>query len=157
MSAVEHATFVIERRLPASPKHAFRFWSEPAFKARWNECHPDWAIEEERFDFRVGGGESKRWRTGEGHIQTFDARYYDIVPGVRIIYAYDMTFKGERMSASLATIEFAPAGKETRMLFTEQVAFLGGVKGAREQRIVGTEGGFDRLIEILAATGAEVS
>lgn len=157
MSDVEHATFVIERVLPASPRHAFRFWAEPAFKARWNECHPDWTVEEERFDFRIGGGEAKRWRTGEGHIQTFDARYYDIVPEVRIIYAYDMTFKGVRLSASLATIELSPAGKQTRMLFTEQTAFLGGKADAREERIVGTEGGFDRLIEILAATRAKAS
>ncbi len=149
MSGVEHATFVIERVLPAGPKHAFRFWADPSFKARWNECHPDWTVLEDRFDFRVGGVETKRWRTQDGSVQTFDARYLDIVPAERIIYAYDMTFRGERLSASLATIELRPAGKVTRMVFTEQAVFLGGGRDARQQRVIGTEGGFDRLVEIV--------
>lgn len=147
--SVEHSTFVIERELPARPRHAFRFWSEADLKQRWTSCHPDWTVLEDVFDFRVGGAEVKRWRTAEGHEQTFGARYLDIVPERRIIYAYDMSFKGQRLSASLATVEFFPAGTQTRMKFTEQAAFLGGA-GASHERAIGTEIGFDRLIEVIA-------
>jgi uncharacterized protein YndB with AHSA1/START domain len=156
-SAIKHSTFVIKRELPASPKHAFRFWSEPDLKRRWSDCHTDWAVLEDVFDFRVGGIEAKRWRTLEGHEQAFRAHYLDIVPECRIIYAFDMSFKGEKLSASLATIELFAARKQTHMKFTEQVAFLGGVD-PRQQRIAGTETGFDRLVEeIVSSTEAPVA
>jgi len=140
MTGVQHTTFVIERELAASPHHAFRFFSEPALKLRWNECHPDWSVLEDRVEFRVGGVEAKRWRTGEG----------DIVPAQRIIYAFDMTLRGERLSASLATVEFKPSASLTRMLFTEQMAYLGDEKSMRA-RIDGTGSGFDRLVEVIAS------
>jgi uncharacterized protein YndB with AHSA1/START domain len=148
-SSVEHSTFVIERELPASPRHAFRFWSEAELKSRWTSCHPDWTVLEDVFDFRIGGAEAKRWRTTEGNEQAFRAHYLDIVPESRIVYAYSMSFQGRMLSASLATIEFIPAGMQTRMIFTEQAAFLDG-SGARRERVAGTEAGLDRLIEVIA-------
>jgi uncharacterized protein YndB with AHSA1/START domain len=147
---VEHTTFVIERELPGSPRHAFRFWAEPELKERWTGCHPEWTVLEERFDFRPGGSEVKRWRTPEGDEQTFHAFYLDVAAGQRIIYAYEMSFKGERLSASLVTIELEPSGALTRMKFTEQAMFLGG-GGTRRQRVMGTEEGLDRLTEVIAA------
>lgn len=152
-AAVEHTSFVVERALRASPGHAFRFWSEPERKARWSGCHPDWTVLEERFDFRVGGAEVKRWRTPAGDEQTFHAHYLDIVPGQRLIYAYEMSFKGQRLSASLVTVEFRATGSGTTMRFTEQAAFL--VAGSpRQERIIGTGHGLDRLADILAREGA---
>ena len=152
ISSVEHSTFVIERDLPANPRHAFRFWSEAEFKKRWNSCHPDWTMLEDVLDFRVGGVEAKRWRTAEGDEQTLHAHYLDIVPDQRIIYAYHMSFKGVKLSASLVTVEFFPIGTQTRMIFTEQTAFLGGAD-ARDQRVSGTEAGLDRLAEAIAKAG----
>ena len=148
-SPIEHATFAVERALPSSPQHAFRFWSERDLKQRWTDCHPDWTVLEDRFDFRTGGEEVRRWRTGEGHELTFHAHYLDIAPARRIIYAFAMTFKGEIQSASLATVELTGAGSQTRMLFTEQIAFFGSASDYRMRRL-GTEGGFDRLIEAIA-------
>lgn len=118
--AIEHKTFVVERMLAASPKHAFRFFSEPALKERWTGCHPDWTVLEERFDFQIGGVEAKRWRMTNGQEQTFLAHYLDIVPARRIIYAFDMTSAGERVSASLATVELMAEGAGTRMVFTSR-------------------------------------
>jgi len=152
---VEHKTFVVERELAASPKHAFRFFSEPALKERWTSCHPDWTVLEEEFDFRVGGVEAKRWRTDEGREQTFFARYLDIVPARRIIYAFDMGFAGERLSASLATVEFFAEATQTRIVFTEQIAWLGDA-GSLQSRIVGTGEGLDLLSDIIAADAAGV-
>ena len=148
-SPIEHSTFAVERALPSSPKHAFRFWSERDLKQRWTDCHPDWTVLEDRFDFRIGGEETRRWRTAEGQELTFRAHYLDIMQGRRIIYAFAMTIKGETQSASLATVELMPAGSQTRMLFTEQIAFLGS-PDAFGMRRAGTEAGFDRLIEAIA-------
>ena len=93
------------------------------------------------------------WRSSagapEGDELTFHAFYFDIVPGQRIIYAYEMSFKGERLSASLVTIEFAPVDRLTRMKFTEQAVFLAG-EGTGAQRVLGTGEGFDRLVDVMA-------
>ena len=150
MSAAHHSTFVVERELPTGPKHAFRFWSDPEMKQRRNACHPDWTVLEDVFEFHVGGTETRRWRTPEGHEQTFAARYFDIEPQRRIIYAFEMSFGGTRQSVSLATVEFQPAGAKTLMLYTEQLAFLGSAED-RHQRVVGTGSGFDRLVEVIAS------
>jgi uncharacterized protein YndB with AHSA1/START domain len=154
MTTVEHVTFAIERELPASPKHAFRFFAEAELKGRWNECHPDWTVLEELFDFREGGEERKRWLTGDRAEQTFRAHYLDIAPAKRIIYAYEMGFAGKRISASMVTVEFTAAGAATRMLFTEQAAYLGA--GMTAEREAGTEWGLDRLVEVIAGEKAGV-
>lgn len=150
--SLEHTTFVIERDLPGSPRHAFRFWSDRALKEIWNACHPEWTILEDIFDFRVGGGEAKRWRTPEGDELTYRSYFLDIVSEQRVIYAYEMTFAGQRMSASLATVEFSPLGRQTQMKFTEQAVFLGD-GGAKSQRVAGTEDGFERLAAAMVEVG----
>lgn len=149
--AIEHTEFSLQRRLATSPRHAFRFWSDAELKARWNECHPDWTLVEDRFEFKVGGEEHKCWRTIEGQEQTFTAHYLDIVPEQRIIYAYQMSFAGKRLSASLVTISLTQKTDETLMTFTEQVVLLDTVDSdARSHRIEGTEQGLDRLVEIVS-------
>lgn len=150
---IDHTTFVIERDLPGSPRHAFRFWAEPEFKERWTSCHPEWTVLDNRFDFRAGGLEMKRWRTPEGDELIFRAYYLDIVAEQRIIYAYEMSFGGEQLSASLVTIEFTPDVARTRMKFTEQAAFFGG-DGTGRERIAGTGEGFDRLVREMATDAA---
>jgi len=150
---IEHTTFVIERELPGSPRHAFRFWADPALKAQWSGCHADWTVIEDSFDFRSGGAEVKRWRTPDGDELSFRACYLDVVEAERIIYAYEMAFGNERLSASLVTIELTPAAGRTSMKLTEQAAFMGGGDAAR-QRVLGTEEGFDRLVEAMAMSHA---
>jgi uncharacterized protein YndB with AHSA1/START domain len=144
-----HTDFTIERRLKTSPRHAFRFWSEKELKSRWNDCHTDWTVLEDDFDFRVGGTEHKHWRTPEGRELTFTAHYLDIVHAEQIIYAYQMTFAGTRLSASLVTLTFTPSDDGTRLIFVEQVAILEGGVDAKQQRLFGTEAGMDRLAELV--------
>ena len=155
MSGIEHTTFVVERDLPARPAHAFRFWAEKALKRRWNDCHPDWTVLEEKFDFRDGGEEMRRWRMADGQELAFRARYFDIVPASRIVYAFDMSMGGARQSVSLATVELVTFGAATRMVFTEQLVFLGDAE-ARRRRVVGTGEGFDRLVTVMEAERAAI-
>lgn len=146
---LDHRTFVIERELPGSPGHAFRFWSDHRLKRRWTACHPDWEVIEDRLDFRVGGSERLVWRMPAGSEQAMLAHFLEIVPRQRIVYAYTMRTDGESISSSLVTVEFSGNAGTTRMTFTEQAAFA----DARHVDICerGTGVGFDRLREAMAA------
>jgi uncharacterized protein YndB with AHSA1/START domain len=130
---VKHASFVIERTLPATPARVFAAFAEPAAKARWFVGPPGWETAEHHLDFRVGGCEVSRGGPRDGPEHRFDARYYDILPEERIVFAYDMTVDGVRISVSLATIELRPSGSETQLVFTEQDAFLDGYDSVFER------------------------
>lgn len=140
-----HATFVIERRLPATPAKAFAAWSERKAKAAWftGQADPgdDYAL-----DFRVGGHETTRGGPPGGAVYSYDATYQDIVPAERIVYAYVMDKDGRRISASVTTVEFKPDGASTRLVLTEQGVFLDGL----DQPSV-REGGIAAQLDALGA------
>ena len=146
---VNHRSFVIERTLPGSPRHAFRFWSDHQLKRRWTSCHPDWQVLEDSLDFRVDGSERLRWRMPDGTEQAMIARYFEIVPATRIVYAYAMRTGGTNISSSLVTVEFIPSGADTSMTFTEQAVFTDSRDG--DVRESGTGVGFDRLADIMSS------
>ncbi|HLZ71361.1 MAG TPA: SRPBCC family protein [Dehalococcoidia bacterium] len=124
--SVTHATFVIERTYAASPARVFAAWADPAAKARWFAGPDEWQPGPHELDFRVGGRERVSGVPRGGPVHTFEARYHDIVPNERIISSYDMYMDETRISASLATVELQPAGDGTRLIYTEQGAFLDG-------------------------------
>jgi uncharacterized protein YndB with AHSA1/START domain len=150
--SVNHRTFVIERDLPGSVAHAFRFWSDHQLKRRWTACHPDWQVMEDHFAFEIGGRERMTWRMPDGTEQAMHAYYLEIHPRERIIYAYTMLTAGRSISSSLVTVEFTGRGGTTLMTFTEQAVF-GDVEDG-DIRESGTGIGFDRLIEEMAARPA---
>ena len=123
--SVVHATFVIERTYDASPAHVFGAWADPAAKASWFGP-PDLPHEHRELEFKVGGRERFAVSTPDGATYVFDSRYADIVPDERIVHAYDMYRDDTRISVSLATIEFKAHGSATKLIFTEQGAFLDG-------------------------------
>jgi uncharacterized protein YndB with AHSA1/START domain len=124
--SVTHDTFVIERTYAASPARVFAAWANPAIKARWFAGPDEWGPTEFELDFRIGGREISRGGPPGGPVHSYEARYYDIVPDQRIIYAYDLHLDETRISVSLATVEFELEGVGTRLIFTEQGAFLDG-------------------------------
>ena len=120
--SVEHATIVIERRYSASPERTFAAWADVAAKARWMGVS-EGGLE---LDFRVGGEERHRGTLPDGRVYTYEAVYQDIVRPRRILYTYEMHLDDSRISISLATVEFTPEHDGTRLVFTEQGAFLDG-------------------------------
>jgi uncharacterized protein YndB with AHSA1/START domain len=144
-NSIAHGSFTIERIYPAKPQKVFKAYSDAAIKRRWFAEGEGWDIETYDLDFRVGGSESSRFRFQGGDLITFDATYLDIVQDNRIIIAYGMTIAGRRISASLATTELKPEGAGTKLIFTEQGAFLDGADQI-PQRELGTR----ELLEALA-------
>lgn len=144
--STQHATFVIERTYDASPARVFAAWADPAAKARW--FGGDEATGEYELDFQVGGREINRGGAPDGQFYTYEARYQDIVPDQRIVYTYDMHRDETRISVSLATVEFKAESDGTRLVYTEQGAFLDG-EDKPEYREQGTG-------DLLDALGAEL-
>lgn len=142
--SVSHATFTIERRYEASTRRVFAAWSKAEAKQRWFACHGDWTPGPYQLDFTVGGREHLSTRDTGGVDHIYDAIYQDIVPDERIVYAYQMHLDARRISVSLATVEFRPEGKGTRLVFTEQAAFLDGYDRPGEREI-GTRAGLENL------------
>ena len=130
-----HGTFALERVYDAAPARVFKAWADPAIKARWFVAPADWLQLERSMDFRICGTERLRGRKGSGIVSTFDSVYHDIVPDQRIIYSYDMHLDERHISVSLATVELKAEGAGTRVVITEQGAFLDGYDdgGSRER------------------------
>ena len=143
---IAHGQFTIERIYDASPARVFSAWADPAIKARWFVGPEGWTPIERKLDFRVGGQEllHGRFAAKETH---FLAQFHSIVVDARIVFTYDMHLSGRHHSVSLATVELAPSGRGTRLIFTEQVAFLDGTDGneGTVSRQLGTAAHLDRL------------
>jgi uncharacterized protein YndB with AHSA1/START domain len=132
---VTHGTFVIERSFDAAPGLVFNAFADEKAKDKWFGGPPGWVTTEKSVDFRVGGREVNSGGPEGGPVSKFYATYYDIVPDTRLVYAYEMYLDDTRISVSVATIEFKPAGRGTRLVLTEQGAYLDGFDqpAAREE------------------------
>lgn len=149
--STHHSSFVIERRFTAAPPaRVFQAWASAEAKQRWMTCDPAMVFEQYALDFRPGGRETSQVRVPGGEAHRFQGVYLDIVQDERIVYAFDMQLGERRITASLATVEFRPLGREgTTMRFTEQIVFLDGHQ-ERDERIRGTEIGLDNLVAMLS-------
>jgi uncharacterized protein YndB with AHSA1/START domain len=155
---VVHSTFCIERSYNAPPERVFRAFADLESKSQWFSGPEPWVIGTRELDFRVGGhelvtgGPKNGKSNGPIAIEAdcavegsrFEARYLDIIPNQRIIYAYDMYVGGRKLSVSLATVEVTAVGSGTRLTVTEQGAYLDGVEDG-SQREEGTRWLLDKL------------
>ena len=98
-------------------------------------------------NFRIGGKDALIGEWPNGMKSEFRAQYFDIKPNERIVYVYEMLLDGVKISTSLATIDFEPKGKGTRMVLTEQHAFVDGYEdnGSREPRYQRSSGSVCRV------------
>lgn len=142
---VIHASFTIERSYAASPARVFAAFADPAQKRRWFAEGEGWEVERFDVDFRVGGHERSRFRFQGGPPITNDSVYQVIQPNECIILAYAMAIDGAPLSGSLLTMEFVPEGTGTKLVFTEQGAYLDGKDGP-----INREEGSRELLETLA-------
>ena len=148
LSTVAHDTFVIERTYDIPIAEVFRAWSEPELKARWFAGSSDALRSGYELDFRIGGHELNRGGPPGGPVFTYDSEYRDIVPEQRIVYTYEMFADDQRLSVSVATIQFHAQGATTRLVLTEQGVFLDG-HDTSAQREEGTRGILEALARFL--------
>ena len=144
--SVTHATFVIERTYDASPAWVFAAWADPAIKARWFADSEEWGPDEFDLDFRVGGREFSRGGPQGGPVHTYEARYQDIVPNERIVCTYNMHLDQTLISCTVATVEFKSESAGTRLVLTEQGAYLDGHEPPAQR-----EQGWGALLDALGA------
>lgn len=147
--SVVHSTFIIDRFYPVPPAKVYFALSDPVAKRRWFTDPNNRMPSRHEMDFRVGGKEVNAGGPKDGPVHVYNATYQDIVPDQRIVYSYDMLFGETRISVSLATIELHAEGKGTRLVLTEQGAFLDG-HDSSATREHGTR-------ELLDALGAALS
>jgi uncharacterized protein YndB with AHSA1/START domain len=147
--SVQHSSFTIERIYDATPAQVYAAWATRKAKSRWFAgTAGEWKETLRKFDFRVGGCERLVGTWASGSVSDFQSIYHDIVPEQRIVYCYDMRVGEVKISVSLATVEFKPEGSGTRLIVTEQGAFLDGYDdaGSRER---GTGALLDKLGDAL--------
>lgn len=128
-----HATFVIERDYPHAPAKVFDAFADQKKKIKWFGGPDEWEKSNHKLDFRVGGKESVSGGPPGGTVHSYNAEYWDIVPNARIVTSYQMHMDKQRISVSLATMEFKPNGAGTTFVLTEQGAFLDGYDDAGER------------------------
>jgi uncharacterized protein YndB with AHSA1/START domain len=148
--SIKHSSFVIERRFDYDPTLLYRAWSDPKTKARWFNGPADkWTEAVREMDVRTGGRDRLIGKFVDGSESRFEALYFDVMPEKRLVYTYDMYWQSKKISVTLASVEFVAAGKGTRLLVTEQHAFLDGYEdaGSRER---GTQQLMDNLAVALA-------
>jgi uncharacterized protein YndB with AHSA1/START domain len=134
--SVTHATFSLEHAYDAPPGRVFAAWADPAVKTRWFTGETSPGMPRLALDFRVGGTERTVSGADGGPVVTYEGLFRDIVPDERIVVANYIDIDGERISVSQFTAEFHPDGAGTRLVVTEQGAYLDGHESA-ESRAVG--------------------
>ena len=139
-----HSTFTIERSFGAAPARVFAAFADAKAKARWFGGPDEWQKSNLKLEFKVGGRESVSGGPPGGPIHSYNAVYQDIVPNERIVLTYEMHLDKTRISVTLATSEFKPAGQGTKLVYTEQSVYLDGHDdaGNRER---GTRALFENL------------
>lgn len=134
--SVTHAMFTLERCYDVPPDRVFGAWADPAVKTRWFSGALDPGAEPMKMDFRVGGTEQAISGTDHGSVIIYEGLFREIVPDKRIIVANSIDVDGERISVSQFTAEFLAEGSGTRLVVTEQGAYLDG-RDAPESRAQG--------------------
>lgn len=142
--SVTHGTFALEHFYPAPPVRVFDAWADPAVKARWFTGVLEPAAAPMRMDFRVGGTEQTVSRTDDGAVIVYEGLFRDIVPGERIVVANWIDVDGQRISVSQFTAEFRSDSNGTRLVVTEQGAYLDG-RDSPDSRAIGIRAQLDAL------------
>jgi uncharacterized protein YndB with AHSA1/START domain len=153
--SVTHDTIAIERTFHASPARVFAAWASAKARARWAVPSNQWESAEDSDDFRVDGREVRRFGPKGNPRYRSVTIYLDIVPDRRIVMAGTMFASELPISCSLATVEFLEHGRATRMIYTEQAAFLDG-RDTPQSRRQGWGTNLDKLDAYLGADDSVV-
>ena len=131
-----HATLVFEREVPATVERVFAAFASAKSRSDWGAPSDTATIIYDQDDFREGGED--RFRCGSKTNPNIHGptRYLEIIPNRRIVSSETISMDGQRLCASLVTLELTQSGGVTKLRSTSQVAsFIG------QDMISGTEVG----------------
>lgn len=119
------ATLVEERKIAAAPEKVYGVW---VAEHRRVQPLPEGAIVQydEEVAYKVDAVERCQVMSGDGSpMCRFEEKVLEMDEGFRVVWhtVCEMP-SGQRLSTSLSTVEFLPAGSETRVVLTEQVTWF---------------------------------
>jgi len=108
----------LEREFPAPPARVYAAWTDPRLLAQW------WGPEGMscpvcEVDLRVGGGYRTCMKGEKGDEHWVSGVYREIVPGRRLVFTWAWEDKGRRGHEMLVEVDFAPVGRNTRVVLTQ--------------------------------------
>lgn len=121
--SVKNASWTLDRTYPFPPAAVFAAWADPALKRRWFVGPDDAGVRYES-EFRVGRQEQVATAPTASPSYTYSGVYRDIVADERIVSTSEMTLDGQRISVTVSTAEFLAVDAGTRLVLTEQGAWL---------------------------------
>lgn len=126
MTAIAHATIVMDRTYKADAARVFAAWSDVESRKRWSAPADNIRIEYEAADFREGGKDVSRCIEPGNADYVATVTYVDIRKDERIVFAEDVVHGNKRVSAALISMELTPKGGETHLALTLQIASFEG-------------------------------
>ncbi|MEZ5961550.1 MAG: SRPBCC domain-containing protein [Hyphomonadaceae bacterium] len=122
MTAIAHATIVMERSYNASPTRVFAAWADVEARKRWSAPAENIRIEYEAADFREGGKDVSRCIEPGNADYIATVHYLDIRKDQRLVFAEDVVHGNKRVSAALISVLLTPRGADTHLALTLQIA-----------------------------------
>jgi uncharacterized protein YndB with AHSA1/START domain len=122
MTAIAHATLVMERTYNATPARVFAAWADVDARRRWSAPADNIRIEYEAADFREGGRDISRCIEPGNDDYVATVNYLDIREDQRIVFAEDVTHANKRVSAALISVELSAKNGATALSLTLQIA-----------------------------------
>lgn len=124
LTANRFATLTFDRHVAAPVATLYAAWTSPDARAVWASPAPSVTVEFLEADSRVGGREVSLCKVaGEPDIRV-EAGWLDLVPDERTVGYEVVSREGEKLSAALATAEFAADGDGSRIKVTVQLSSL---------------------------------
>jgi uncharacterized protein YndB with AHSA1/START domain len=127
-----HGSFAVERDLAASPDRVFSAYADVSVRRRWFRIPGDPARAHHSLDFRPGGSEESRGvfaplgDAGPEERISYRSVFWDVLPGSRLVFGYELMLNDVRRWVSLVTVELSSldSGASTRLRHSEQYVFL---------------------------------
>ena len=151
--SIVHDTITVDRLLAdVAPAVVFEAWADPALRSQWDNPGDDFVVTEQTQDFRVGGRLTSRFGPPGNPRYWSEGQFLNIVPNRRIISAGTMHDGSSVTSVTLFTVELTAAGSGTRLVLTDQSAFLDAAETPADRRS-GWQTIADRLTRFLSSGG----
>ena len=149
-----HATLVIERDISATIARVFAAYANIDERVKWGAPSENTALIYEHANFKEGGEDVFRCGPKSNPNIHGSTRYLDIVDNRRIVSSETITVDGQRLCASLTTLELSPNGASTKLRSTTQlVSFIG--KDMVTGHENGTNASLDNLVRFLSSSNKE--